>query len=165
MEKYCFGRSHIRPFYNRIVLILLLVLTAATITSCGNYSKEAEKLEEYRVQMEDFFDKVSAVDERIRKIDTDSSNAEQELLSAVDTLTSIISDAAILDPPDVFPDAKTLLEQAAQQMSASRKLYHETFEGEAFDAETFNEAEESFKDCNNTLLRLAKYLQSIADDE
>ncbi|MBQ9611270.1 MAG: hypothetical protein IJV14_01620 [Lachnospiraceae bacterium] len=149
----------------RKALSFLLLFCVLLLSSCGRYSQETEALEEYRTQMEDFFDKVSAMDERIRSIDTSSETAEQEFLSAVDMLTSIISDATVLDPPDLFPDAKTLLEQAAQQMSASRKLYHETFEGETFDAETFNEAEESFKDCNNTLLRLAKYLQSIADDE
>ena len=149
----------------RKALSFLLLFCVLLLSSCGRYSQETEALEEYRTQMEDFFDKVSAMDERIRSIDTSSETAEQEFLSAVDMLTSIISDATVLDPPDLFPDAKTLLEQAAQQMSASRKLYHAAFESDDFDTESFSEAEESLKDCSNTLHRLAKYLQSVAVNE
>lgn len=146
------------------LLVLLLSLCACLCSSCGSYSDQAQELEEYRLQMEGFFERISSLDERIRGIDPDSEDAEQQLLSAVDMMTSVISDTSVVEAPDVFPDAKELLGRAAQQMTASRKQYHAAFDGDVFDAEAFNEAEEYFKDCSSTLFTLAEYLQSIASE-
>lgn len=132
-DKLDYGQKHIYhlPLYNwRIIMkkricVLVLVLTVTfTLFGCQNSQNE---LDNYRQSVEEFYDEVIAVNDRINAIDAESDNAPQELLDELDTLNQLFQDFAELEVPKEYAAAESLADEAASFMNESVTLYHSSY--------------------------------------
>ncbi len=115
----------------RIYSFILLISIVATLTGCGN-SKNA--LDNYRKSVEDFYDEVIAVNDRINAIDAEGENAPEELLNELDTLNELFQDFAELEVPKEYIAVESLADEAASFMDESVTLYHSAYSDGTFNS-------------------------------
>lgn len=117
----------------RINSLLLLILIVCTVTGCGNSQSE---LDNYRKSVEDFYDEVVAVNDRINSIDAEGETAPEELLEELDTLNELFQDFAELEVPDEYMAVESLADEAASFMDESVTLYHSAYSDGTFNSFT-----------------------------
>lgn len=117
----------------RIYSLILLTSTLFILSGCGNSRSE---LDSYRESVEDFYDEVIAVNDRINSIDAESENAPEELLEELDTLNELFQDFAELEVPEEYMAVESLADEAASFMDESVTLYHSAYSDGTFNSFT-----------------------------
>lgn len=138
------------------VRILFFTFTAAlvfTLTGCGSNPE----LENYKANMNQFFENVSIFDQSINAIDPESETAVSDLLTLLDSMDKSFAQMASLEVPKGFPGVDELAVEASEYMSEAVSYYHQAFEGEAFDPSLADVAKQNYDRAN---LRI-QYILSI----
>ncbi len=108
------------------ILLLLTFITAFFLTGCG---KDAE-LENYKANMNQFFENIRVIDSSINALDPNSETAVSDLLSLLDSMNTSFEQMASLNVPDGFPGVDELADEASEYMSEAVSYYHQAYEGE-----------------------------------
>lgn len=138
------------------VRILFFTFTAAfvlTLTGCGSNPE----LENYKANMNQFFENVSIFDQSINAIDPESETAVSDLLTLLDSMDKSFAQMASLEVPKGFPGVDELAVEASEYMSEAVSYYHQAFEGETFDPSLADVAKQNYDRAN---LRI-QYILSI----
>ena len=106
------------------IILLLTVLTVFFLTGCG---KDAE-LENYKANMNQFFENIRVIDSSINALDPNSETAVSDLLSLLDSMNTSFEQMASLDVPDGFPGVDELADEASEYMSEAVSYYHQAYE-------------------------------------
>lgn len=125
------------------VAFLLFILLMLTATGCG---KNAE-LENYKANMNQFFENIKIFDSSINAIDPDSETAVSDLLSLLDSMNTSFEQMASLEVPDGFPGVEELADEASEYMSEAVSYYHQAYEGE-YDAALEDVARQNYERAN-----------------
>ncbi len=108
------------------VLFLVFAIFSLAVTGCG---KDAE-LENYKANMNQFFENIKIFDSSINAIDPDSETAVSDLLSLLDSMNTSFAQMASLDVPEGFPGVEQLADEASEYMAEAVSYYHQAYEGE-----------------------------------
>lgn len=138
--------------FQYMIKFLLLCFVPLFLTGCG---KDA-KMENYKANMNQFFENIRIFDSAINAIDPNSETAATELLSLLDSMNTSFSQMASLEVPDSFPGVADLATQASEYMSEAVIFYHQAYDGE-YDATLEDVARQNYERAN---LRL-QYIVSI----
>lgn len=120
-------------------LICVLMLTA-----CGS----DETLTAYQEDMTTFFEHVAAYNDGMNSIDASSEDAAQQLLGYLDQLESEITWMAELEVPEQFSAVDSLADEADENMKQAVELYHQAYDGEAYDEAVAEAAREYYDRAN-----------------
>ncbi|MBD5547403.1 MAG: hypothetical protein HDQ97_08400 [Lachnospiraceae bacterium] len=132
--------------------LILISMCLFVMTGCG---KDAE-LENYKANMNQFFENVRIFDSSINSIDPDSETAVSELLALLDSMDTSFAQMASLEVPDGFPGVEELADEASSCMSEAVSYYHQAYEGE-YNASLEDAARQNYKRANEML----QYIVSI----
>lgn len=125
------------------VLFLLFALFSLTVTGCG---KDAE-LENYKANMNQFFENIKIFDSSINAIDPNSETAVSDLLGLLDSMNTSFAQMASLNVPEGFPGVEELADEASEYMAEAVSYYHQAYEGE-YDANLENVARQNYERAN-----------------
>ena len=142
----------IRIPFKYIFCSLLLCFIMFSLTGCG----KDDKIENYKANMNHFFENILIFDSSINAIDPNSETATTELLSLLDSMNTSFSQMASLEVPESFPGVEDLATQASEYMSEAVSFYHQAYDGE-YDATLEDVARQNYERAN---LRL-QYIVSI----
>jgi len=135
----------------------ILGLSFMILCGCG----KDEELEEYRIQMSDFFDQIEELNSNMNAIDANAEDAPSQLLSYLDAIEAEFEHLAGLEVPKEFMSIESLADEAAENMTQAVVFYHQLYESESFDSNVAQMANEYYKRAN---LRL-QYIISILHGE
>ncbi|NBJ94261.1 hypothetical protein [Parablautia muri] len=108
------------------VKFLLLAIFPLILTGCG----KNEDLENYKANMNQFFENIRIIDSSINAIDPDSETSTAELLALLDSMDTSFAQMAALEVPDGFPGVDELADDASAYMSEAVSYYHQAYDGE-----------------------------------
>lgn len=134
----------------KLTLILLFLFA---ITGCG---KKDAALENYKANMNQFFENMRIFDSSINAIDPDSESAVSDLLALLDSMNTSFEQMASLEVPDGFPGVEELADEASACMSEAVSYYHQAYEGE-YNAAMEDAARQNYARANEML----QYIVSI----
>lgn len=124
-------------------MFLIFILMTLTVSGCG---KNAE-LENYKANMNQFFENIKIFDSSINAINPESDTAVSDLLSLLDSMNTSFEQMASLDVPDGFPGVEELADEASEYMSEAVSYYHQAYEGE-YDAALEDVARQNYERAN-----------------
>ena len=125
------------------------------LTGCG--SKSDPVLDNYKANMNQFFENIRVFDSSINAIDPNSDTAASQMLSLLDAMDTSFAQMASFEVPDSFPGVSELAQEASSYMSEAVSYFHQAYEGESFDAVLEDVARQNYERAN---LRL-QYIISI----
>ena len=144
-----------------IIRFALLFLPVCLLTGCG---KDAE-LENYKANMNQFFENVRIFDSSINALDPQSETSVTELLSLLDSMDTSFQQMASLEVPDGFPGVADLATEASEYMSEAVSLYHQAYEGESFNASLEDAARQNYECANIRLQYIISILHGNIPEE
>lgn len=125
------------------ILLIMTFFTALTLTGCG---KDTE-LENYKANMNQFFENIKVIDSSINGIDPNSETAVSDLLSLLDSMNTSFEQMASLSVPSGFPGVEELADEASEYMAEAVSYYHQAYEGE-YDAALADVAYQNYERAN-----------------
>lgn len=138
---------------------LLLSLLCSCILLCG--CKTDPELDNYKANMNQFFENIKVFDTAINSIDPDSENAVKDLLYLLDSMETSFTQMASLEVPEHFHGVEQLADEASTYMTEAVMYYHQAFEGETYQENLADAAKENYDRAN---LRI-QYIVSILHGE
>lgn len=132
-----------------------------SLTGCG---KKDAKIENYKANMNQFFENIKIFDSSINAIDPNSETATTELLSLLDSMNTSFSQMASLEVPESFPGVEDLATQASEYMSEAVSFYHQAYEGE-YDATLEDVARQNYERANIRLQYIVSILHGDIPEE
>ncbi len=135
-------------FFRMFILLFILFM----MTGC----KKNTELENYKANMNQFFENVKIFDSSINAIDPNSETAVSELLALLDSMDTSFAQMASLEVPDGFPGVAELADEASSCMSEAVSYYHQAYEG-GYDASLEDIARQKYERANMML----QYIVSI----
>lgn len=135
----------------KLFTLLFVLLTFAA--GCGDNAE----LENYKANMNQFFENVRIFDSSINSIDPNDENAPAALLPLLDSMNTSFEQMASLEVPDGFPGVDELADEASRYMSEAVSYYHQAYDGETFDSAAAEVAYQNYE-CANVRLQ---YIVSI----
>lgn len=124
------------------------------LTGCN---KQDPVLENYKANMNQFFENIRVFDSSIDAIDPESDTAATQLLSLLDAMDTSFAQMASLEVPESFPGVSDLAKEASSYMTEAVSYFHQAYEGESYDATLEDVARQNYERAN---LRL-QYIVSI----
>ena len=126
----------------KIFLFSLYTLFAYTLTGCG----KEDELENYKANMNQFFENVRVFDASINAIENPESDQALEV-------------------PDCFPGVEELADDASMYMSEAVSYYHMAYEGGGFDASLEDVAMQNYAFANTRLQYIISILHGDIPEE
>ena len=120
MKKTTQHFHHITAYFATILASLLL------ITGCG----KDPGLENYKANMNQFFENIEIYNSSINAIDPYSETATSDLLTLLDSMNTTFEQMASLEVPEGFPGVEQLADEASMYMSDAVSCYHQAYDGE-----------------------------------
>lgn len=114
------------------------------LTGCN---KQDPVLENYKANMNQFFENIRIIDSSINAIDPNSETSTAELLSLLDSMDTSFAQMASLEVPDGFPGVDELADDASAYMSEAVSYYHQAYDGE-YDAAFADVAYQNYEQAN-----------------
>ena len=136
------------------VLLRMFVILFLLFMMIG--CKKNAELENYKANMNQFFENVKIFDSSINAIDPNSETAVSELLTLLDSMDNSFAQMASLEVPDGFPGVAELADEASSCMSEAVSYYHQAYDGE-YDASLEDIARQKYERANVML----QYIVSI----
>lgn len=143
----------------KLLILLFVLLTAAT--GCGDNAE----LENYKANMNQFFENVMVFDSSINSIDPNDENAPAALLPLLDSMNTSFEQMASLEVPDGFPGVDELADEASRYMSEAVSYYHMAYEGESFDSAAAEVAYQNYECANERLQYIVSILHGNIPEE
>lgn len=161
--KYPFFSSKVLSLLKRqLFLLTLCILFLCMLTGCG----KNEELENYKANMNQFFENIRIFDSSINAIQNpESDEAVAELLSLLDSMDVSFQQMASLEVPDCFPGVDELADDASMYMSEAVSYYHMAYEGGGFDASLEDVARQNYVFANKRLKYIVSILHGDIPDE
>lgn len=125
------------------ILLLISFFTVFFLTGCG---KDTE-LENYKANMNQFFENIRLIDSSINAIDPNSETAVSDLLSLLDSMNTSFEQMASLNVPSGFPGVEELADEASKYMAEAVSYYHQAYEGE-YNANLEDAARQNYERAN-----------------
>lgn len=135
------------------IFFLLSLICALTLTGCGSNPE----LDNYKANMEQFFENVKVYDQSINAIDPESETSATDLLILLDSMDKSFAQMASLEVPDGFPGVDELADEASDYMTEAVSYFHQAYEAETFDPVLADVAKQNYDRAN---LRI-QYILSI----
>lgn len=120
MKKTTQHFHHIKAYLCTILVSLLL------ITGCG----KDPGLENYKANMNQFFENIEIYNSSINAIDPNSETATSDLLTLLDSMNTTFEQMASLEVPEGFPGVDQLADEASMYMSDAVSCYHQAYDSE-----------------------------------
>lgn len=120
MKKTMFNFHHIKAGLATILSSLFL------LTGCGSDAG----LENYKANMNQFFENVEIYNNSINSIDPNSETATSDLLTLLDSMNTTFEQMASLEVPEGFPGVEQLADEASMYMSDAVSCYHQAYDAE-----------------------------------
>ena len=139
----------------KYTLILALVLGMGTMAGCG----EKEELTTFKVEMDDFYTEVSAIENAMNEIDEQSENAVSTLLINMEQMSEQFQKLAELEVPDEFVSVEDLADDAADYMYEAVRLYGEAYEEDYVSDAMIQAAAENYESAMKRINYIAILLQ------
>ena len=141
--------------YSVLTIFSIMILSFSLLfTGC---SKKNQELENYKANMNQFFENIKVYNDSINSIDPQSDTAVSDLLALLDSMDTSFAQMASLTVPDGFPGVDQLAAEASENMSQAVSYYHQAFEGEEYDASLADVAKQYYDRANVRL----QYIVSI----
>lgn len=137
-----------------LVHYILICFLLLFLTGCN---KQDPVLENYKANMNQFFENIRVFDSSIDAIDPESDTAAAQLLSLLDAMDTSFAQMASLEVPESFPGVSELAQEASSYMTEAVSYFHQAYEGDSFDAVLEDVARQNYERAN---LRL-QYIVSI----
>lgn len=138
------------------------LLCACVLAGCGSNAE----LENYKANMNQFFENVRVFDSSINAIQNpESDQAVAELLSLLDSMDASFQQMASLEVPDCFPGVDELADDASMYMSEAVSYYHMAYEGGGFDASLEDVAHQNYVIANTRLQYIVSILHGNIPEE
>lgn len=141
-------------YLGRAVHYILACSLLLFLTGCN---KQDPVLENYKANMNQFFENIRVFDSSIDAIDPESDTAATQLLSLLDAMDTSFAQMASLEVPESFPGVSDLAKEASSYMTEAVSYFHQAYEGESYDATLEDVARQNYERAN---LRL-QYIISI----
>lgn len=135
------------------IFFLLSLICALALTGCGSNPE----LDNYKANMEQFFENVKVYDQSINAIDPESETSATDLLILLDSMDKSFAQMASLEVPDGFPGVDELADEASDYMTEAVSYFHQAYEAETFDPVLADVAKQNYDRAN---LRI-QYILSI----
>lgn len=129
------------------------------LIGCGS-NKE---LEDYKTDMETFYNDISTYNDIINSINIESESAVEELLSALDTIEERIVWMASLSVPKKFSSIESIAADVQQNMTTAVSLYHQAYENNPFDKATAEIAKEYYYSANEGIAQILSILHGKSE--
>lgn len=153
--------KNLRFPFKYIFRSFLLCIVMLSLTGCG---KKDAKIENYKANMNQFFENIKIFDSSINAIDPNSETATTELLSLLDSMNTSFSQMASLEVPESFPGVEDLATQASEYMSEAVSFYHQAYDGE-YDATLEDVARQNYERANIRLQYIVSILHGDIPEE
>ena len=140
-------------------IIPILLLSSALLMSCS--SENAEELQSYKGEMEQFFASVSEIGDRMDAIDTDSEDYKEQLVAQLDRLEEAFHTMAELEVPEKFESLGDLPDEAAENLAKASELYEQVLQDDSFKEELADAADEYYDRANQRI----RYIITILHGE
>ena len=137
--------------------MLLFATSLLFLSGCQNNPE----LDNYKANMNQFFENIKVFDSAINAIDPSSESAASDLLNILDSMETSFSQMASLEVPDSFPGVEELADEASSYMTEAVSCYHQAFEGETYSASMADVAKQNYDRANVRL----QYIVSILHGE
>lgn len=118
---------------------VVAALLLAVLTGCGT---DAE-VTAFKNEIDSFCTSVSELDESINSINAEDENASVVLLGYLDDLDAKFLELSEMEFPEDFAYLEPLADEAYSYMSQAVSSYHAAYEGESYDAEQAEYAQEN----------------------
>lgn len=136
----------------------ILLAAAMIFTGCGSGGNQTA-LEQYRDNMNTFFDNLATCRDAYESIDASADDAPKQLLAVIDEMTGYINDAAAVSAPDEFANVEECAKDAAQYMQRAQTLFHQALDDpENYDPDTFKQAQEFYETANQRVGYMVSFL-------
>ncbi len=135
-------KTRIQLKYTKAAFLLGCMLLL--LTGCG---KDAA-LENYKANMNQFFENIRIIDSSINALDPNSETATSDLLALLDSMDTSFSQMASLEVPDGFPGVAELAAEASEYMSEAVSYYHQAYEADPYDATLEDIARQNYDRAN-----------------
>lgn len=125
----------------KIFFSALCLIIACNMIACG---KKDKSLETFKTEIEEFSYNINEINDTINNIDSSSSAATVELLSAFDKIDSEFIKLADLPVPSNFANIEILADKASEYMTTAVSLYHQAFADDEYNAPLANQASQYY---------------------
>ncbi|WP_147367699.1 hypothetical protein [Butyrivibrio sp. X503] len=132
-------------------MLIILVLNAI---GCA---KKDDKLEAYKNEMTQFYDKLASLGDSIDAIDADSEGSKEELLGYLDEMNDAYQQMGQLEVPEAFSGISDITVEAAEYMQKANECYHLAYDGD-FDEDNEQLASQYYERANNRAVVILQVL-------
>ncbi len=140
-------------------ILLPIILSCFMLTACG--SKTSEELENYRVDMAQFFGSVAEIGDRMDAIDPDAEDYKDQMKTQLAKLETAFADMADAEVPKEFESLGDLPTQAKENMTKAKELYEQILTDGEYDEDVAYAADEYYARANQRV----KYIITILHGE
>lgn len=137
------------------IQVLILGICLLLLSGCGNN----QDLDVFHDEMDDFYDSLSAAVNVLENIDPDSESAVEDMLSQLDTMSSLFDELAAIEAPDPFENIEEIADEAAEYMAEASVLYHEAYADGSYDDAIGDAANENYSRAMKRVNYIAILLQ------
>lgn len=142
---------------SKLSFLLILLMTTCFLCGCG----KDKELEEYKSNMESFFEDAALFNDSINAIDPNEENASEQLLSYLEELTASIDKMTEWKVPERFEGVDVLAKEASENMHMANDLFHEAYANDEYKANVADAAIQYYERVNVRL----HYIVSILHGE
>lgn len=142
--------------------ILICAVCALLLAGCG----ENPDLTIFHDEMDDFYHSLSISVDALENIDPSSETAVSEMLTQLDTMTTLFDGLASIEVPELFENVEEPADEAAEYMAQADALYHEAYADGGYDEAIAQAAIENYSRAMQRVNYIAILLQRrYPDDE
>lgn len=138
-------------------LFAFLILMMLFASGCG----KDEALEKYYDEMSLFADDINVKFDVLNSIDPASESAVEEMLEALNDLTTTFQNLAAIEVPREFSANESLADEAADYMAEAARLYHEAYADGTYQEYAAEAAQENY----NRAVKRIDYISMILQGE
>ena len=125
--------------------ICLTLFLLFMLTGCG---KKDETLEEYKINMEAFFEHIVEFNDNMNAIDVSQGDYVSQMLGLLDALDAEVAWMAQLEVPDEFSAVESLADEASENMTQAVLFYHMAYDNGEYDENVESAAKEYYDRAN-----------------
>jgi len=142
-------------------ILSLIFISLLILTGCAT----KDSLDDYKVKMDKFFEKMSDYDNAINSLDPDSDSSVADLLSYLDGIALAVSEMSHYHVPENFYGVTELAIQADEYMTEAVMLFRQAYQAYEYDENIAYAAKENYERANLRLRYIADILRGDIPEE